>query len=298
MKRQLFRFIPAGALLCFSLYSCKKNDVPTSSTPSQTTTQSLLMQATNTIANAGVEQSDDMSELFGSATMIPADSSECKMVSYNPARNMFPHLTTVDYGSGCTGADSITRSGKKFITVYASWKTAAAGTLLSQTTFSDFWIDSINVSGNISTYLDSAAMPGPLALKVVTSKTFTDMKGNTTTFSETAYWVQTAGDSTTTKSDNVYQITSSSSGSEVLDGATVLTWTSMIDPNHPIIKKGDCYYRSSGIENTVLTLSGGTVFNEVLDYGNGTCDNYATLTINGGTPQQVALPLRFWPLSL
>lgn len=299
MKRQLFRFIPMGALLCFSLYSCKKNDIPTtSSTPSQATTQSLLMQATNTISNAGVQQSNDMSDLLGTATMMSGDSSGCKTITYNPARNVYPHLTTVDFGSGCTGPDSVTRSGEKFITVYANWKKAPAGTLLSETTFSNFWVDSVNVSGNIKVYLDSAAWPGPLAMKVVTNKTFTDKKGNTTTFSETAYWMQTAGDSTTKKSDNIYQITGSASGSEVLDGATVLTWTSMIDPNHPVIKKGDCPNRSSGIENTTLTLSGGTVFNEVLDYGNGTCDNIATLTINGGTPQQVALPLRFWPLSL
>ncbi len=54
--------------------------------------------------------------------------------------------------------------------VYADWRTAPAGTLISETTFSDFWLDSVNVAGNVRTYIDSAATGGLLQLKVVTNK--------------------------------------------------------------------------------------------------------------------------------
>ncbi len=298
MKWKMKGFIPVAALLCISIFSCKKNEVPASSPTAQTTTQTLLMNANNTIANASDQQSQEVSDILGSTVVMSPDSSACRVVTFSPSRDVYPHLKTVDFGSSCTGPDGITRSGKKLITVYANWKTAPAGTLISETTFSDFWLDSVNVTGNVKTYVDTAASPGPLALKIVTNKTFTDTKGNTNTFIATSYWLQTAGDTTTTTADNVYRITSSASGTEVLDGATALTWTSNTDPQHPVMKMGDCAFRSSGALQIQLTLAEGTVFNEYLDYGNGTCDNNATITINGGTPQEVTLPMFFWPLSL
>jgi hypothetical protein len=298
MKLKMKGFIPVVALLCV-IASCKKSEVPASSSTPQTTTQTLLMRANNTISSASNQQSQEVSDVLGSNVVMSTDSSSCRVVTYSPSRSVYPHLKTVDFGTGCTGPDGLTRSGKKLITEYANWKTAPAGTLLCETTFSNFWVDSVNVSGNVKTYIDTSAMPGPLALKIVTNKTMTDAKGNTSTYIATSYWLQTAGDTTTTTADNVYQITSSASGTEVLDGGTSLTWTSNTDPQHPVIKMGNCAFRSSGALQIQLTLStGGAPFNEYLDYGNGTCDNIATLTINGGVPQQVTLPLFFWPLSL
>jgi hypothetical protein len=296
MKCKVIRFIPAGALLCIALASCKKNDQPTPSS-SQTASPSLLLATTNTVVTAGSEQSNDMAEVMGSNIVASGDSTSCRTVTYNPSRSAYPHTATINFGSSCTGLDGFTRSGKKIITVYADWRTAPAGTLISETTFSNFYIDSVNVAGNMQTYIDSAASPGPLALKIVTNKTITDSKGNTSTYTATSYWLQTAGNSTTTRKDNVYQITGSASGTEVLDGATPVSWTSSIDPNDPVIKMGDCMFRSKGIEQIRLNVEGTSMFTESLDYGNGTCDDIATLTINGGTPQQVTLPLQFWPLS-
>lgn len=298
MKWKLSRLMPAGALLLFGLISCNKNDVPQPSSSSQTSTERLLMNATNTIANAGDQQSAEVSDVLGSNIVMSNDSSTCRTVIFSPSKDAYPHLKTVDFGTGCKGIDGITRSGKKLIMVYADWKTAPAGTLISETTFSNYRMDSVKISGNVKTYIDSAAALGPFALKIMTNKTFTDERGNTSTFIATTYWMQTAGDTTTTRQDNVYQITSSASGTEVLNGATVLTWTSMTDPQHPVIKLGNCAHRSAGAIETQLTLTQGDVFNEYLDYGNGDCDDIATLSINGGTPQQITLPLFFWPLNL
>lgn len=298
MKINFARFLSAAALLCISLASCKKNDVsqPSNSMPSGT--QSLLTQATNAITDASNQQNADASEALGTAATMSPDSTQCRTVSFNPSRDVYPHLKTVDFGSGCTGPDGLTRSGKKLITVYANWKSASNGTLLTETTFSNFYVDSINVAGNVKIYIDSSCKKGPLALKIVTNKTFTDTKGNTSTFTGVTYWKQIAGDTTTTRTDNIYQITGSASGTEVLDGATALTWSSKTDPQNPVIKKGDCYYRSKGGIEATLKLATGSVFHEYLNYGDGTCDNKATLTINNGTPQEVTLPLRFWPISL
>ena len=299
MKSNLKGLISAAVLICIVYASCKKNDQPVSSpSSSKSMTESLLLNANNIIANAGSEQNSEVADVVGSNSVTSGDSVSCRTVTNNPSRSVYPHLTTVNFGSGCTGKDGITRSGEKLITVYADWKTAPAGTLVSETTFEDFYIDSVNVSGNSKIYIDSSAASGMLGLKIITDKTLTDSKGNTSTYIATNYWTQTAGNATTTKTDNVYRITGSASGSEVLDGATMLTWTSTIDPANPVIKLGDCVYRSKGDIQIHLNVEGSSTFNERLDYGNGACDDDATLAINGGIPQQVTLPLRFWPLSL
>ncbi len=298
MKCKLNKVLPAAAFLCIVLASCKKNDQLTPASPSQATIESLLLTASNTITNGGNQQNEAISDVMGSSVIMSGDSSDCRIATFNPSRTVYPHLKTIDFGSGCLSPDGIMRSGKKLITVYADWQIAPAGTLISEETFSNFYVDSINVSGNVKIYIDTAASPGPLALKIVANKTFTDSKGNTSTFISTDYCLQTAGNSTTTKADNVYQVTGSASGTEVLDGSLAVSWTSQIDPSNPVIKMGDCMYRSKGSLMIQLTLEGSSVFNEYLNYGDGACDNNATLTINGGTPQQVTLPLRFWPLSL
>ena len=298
MKSKLSRLLPAAALFCFVFASCKKSDQLTPAGSSQATTSSLLLSANNTIISGGSQQNEAMSDIMGNSIVMSGDSSDCRTVTFSPSKTVYPHLKTIDFGSGCVSQDGIMRSGKKLITVYADWQTAAAGTLVSEETFSDFYSDSVNVSGNIKIYVDTAASPGPLALKIVANKTFTDSKGNTSTFISTDYCLQTAGNTTTTKEDNVYQITGGASGTEVLDGSLAVSWTSTIDPSNPVIKMGDCMYRSKGGLIIQLTLEGSSVFNEYLNYGDGSCDNNATLTINGGTPQQITLPIRFWPLSL
>lgn len=298
MKCKVIRFIPAGALLCLALASCKKNDQPMPSSSQAAVSPSLLLATTNTIVAAGSEQNNDLAEVMGSNIVAGGDSTNCRVVTYNPVRTAFPHLTTIDFGNGCTGPDGFTRSGKKFITVYADWKTAPAGTLISETTFGNFYIDSVNISGNTKTYIDTATSPGPLALKVVTEKTITDSKGNTSTYTAASYWLQTAGDSTTTRKDNVYRITGSASGTEVLGDSLSVSWTSAIDPGNPVIKMGDCIFRSQGTVLITMNVDGMSKMYETLDYGNGTCDDMATLSINGNTPQQVTLPLHFWPTSL
>lgn len=292
-------FVAAGTVLCIAAISCKKSDSP-AVTPAQTATESLLMNATNDIVSMADMESQEVGDVVGSTVMGSADSSACRTVSFNPARNLFPHEKIVDYGSGCVCLDGLTRAGKKIITVYAIADSSSAGTLISQTTYSNYSVEGVHIEGNAKSYAETPANPGPKVIKVVANKNLTDSKGNTKTFTATSYWTQTGGAGTLTRQDDVYQVTSTASGNETLDGATAIQWTSTTDPLHPVIKPANCFYRTQGglQINLHIVTGGGGDFTEYLDYGNGDCDNNATLSINGGTPQQVTLPLVFWPLSL
>lgn len=291
--------LTAISLLCITAMSCKKNDAPTT-TPTQTATQNLLMNATNDIVSMSAQENTEVGDVIGSDVMGSGDSSSCRTATFDPSRKVFPHQKTIDYGSGCVCMDGLTRAGKKMIMIYANPDSSAAGTLVSETTFSNFSVDGVNIQGDVKTYVNSPAIPGPRVLKVVANKNLSDSKGNTKTFTATSYWTQTTGAGTLTHRDDIYQITSSASGNETLDGATAIQWTSNTDPLHPVIKPGDCYYRTQGglQINLHVVTGGGSDFTEYLDYGDGNCDNNATLSINGGTPQAVTLPLVFFPLSL
>lgn len=288
-----WRLLPLSALLTLCVTSCKKNDNPT--TPAQSTTATLLTSATNAAADASNIESQDMEDV------VAGDSStDCRIITFDPSKNVYPHTRTVDFGSGCTGLDGITRMGKRITEVYANEMTAAPGTLISETTFENYSVDGIGITGTVVVYIDSSSTEDTLMLKSVANRTLTSSDGDVKTINGTTYWKRIAGSNTVIRHDDVYQITGSNYGAETLDGATQITWTSMIDINNPVIKPVSCQHRTQGaIDVQLQIVTGGTSnFTEHLDYGDGSCDDAATLSINGGTAKDITLPLYFWPLSL
>ena len=285
-------------LLClfvsFVVLSCQKNDKPPTSS-AQTQTETLLMNATNDVVQAGSLESQDVSDIVD-----PDSAYSCRTITYEPSQNVYPHKKIVDFGSGCTGPDGITRKGKKIITFYANPDSASAGTMFSETSFDNYYEDSINVTGTVQSYIQTTANPGPMIIKDVANKGLLSSNGDSKTFTATTYFKLIEGANTTTHMDNVYQITGSAQGNETLDGATAIQWKSSIDELDPVIKPADCIWRTKGSIDVSLHIvtGGGANFTEVLNYGSGDCDNKATLSINGGTPQDITLPLEFWPLSL
>jgi len=288
-----WRLLPLCAVLTLCVLSCKKNDNPT--TPAQSTTATLLMNATNTAADASNIESQDMEDV------VAGDSStDCRTITFDTSRTVYPHVRTVDFGSGCTGADGITRKGKRITTVYADEMTASTGTKISETTFDNYYVGNINITGTVMVYIDSSSSADTLILKSVANRTLTSDDGDVKTVNGTNYWKRISGGSTVNRHDDVYEITGSDYGAETLDGATQITWTSQTDANNPVIKPVSCDHRTQGaIDVQLQIVTGGTAnFTEHLDYGDGSCDDVATLSINGGTAKQITLPLYFWPLSL
>lgn len=290
----LWRPLLLCLLVSVVVLSCQKNDKPpASSTPTQTET--LLMNATNDVIQAGSLESQDVSDIVDSDSV-----SSCRTVTYEPAANVYPHKKIIDYGSGCTGLDGVTRKGKKIITFYANPDSASAGTMFSKTTFENYYVDTVQMTGTLQSYVQAAAHPGPLIIKNVANKGLLGSNGDSKTFTATTYFKLIEGANTATRMDDVFQITGTAQGNETLDGATAIQWKSTIDQLNPVIKPADCGWRTKGSVDVSLHIvtGGGADFTEVLNYGNGDCDNKATLSINGGTPQDITLPLLFWPLSL
>ncbi|QEC66219.1 hypothetical protein FRZ67_02440 [Panacibacter ginsenosidivorans] len=288
------RLLPLCALLTICVLSCKKNE-SSASTTSQQTTETLLMNATNVAADATNLQSMDMEDVMGSDS-----AADCRTITYDTLKTVYPHVKTVDYGTGCMGPDGVMRKGKRIITVYADALTASPGTLISVTTFEDFYVDDINIKGMVQSYIDSTSTADVPVIKNVAEKILSTSDGDSKTISSVNYWKKIEGVNTLNRHDDVFEITGSASGNETLDGATEMQWSSQINSEHHVIKPVSCDFRTKGaIDIQLHIITGGSSnFTEYLDYGDGTCDNKATLSINGGTAKEITLPLYFWPLSL
>ena len=289
MKLKISSLIPSAALLCVVLASCKKNEAVTSAVSSST--NSPLTKTTSMIGAMSNETDLDVAAALVSADKV-SSPSDCPVKTYNPSKDVYPNTKTIDYGSGCTDENGVTRSGKRLITVYADEDMAPAGKVVSVATFSNYYVNGVNITGNVKISVVAPASSGNLVLRVVSNKTVTDMSGNTSSFVSVITQKQVSGGGDSLSSNDVFQVIESSYGTEVLGDSSMVVWNSKTDPSNPVMKMASCSFRSQGA--LMLNLkTNGVPTTEYLDYGNGDCDDQATLTINGVT-QAITLPFYFF----
>lgn len=285
-----FRFLSFMTLSLFMLASCTKTD-KVSSPPNtiDSRTQDFLISITNSAANTDAE----------AAGLDETDGVSCKVITFVPSKDVYPHKQIVDFGSGCVGADGRTRSGRKVIDWYVNPDTAPEGTLISETRYRDFYIDDIKITGFVRTFVEKTGDHGVKTEKDITFKRLQSPDGTVKTSNGTHFSKQIAGYNTKTREDDIFQITGHADGTEKTADGTAVRWASKITHVRPVIRQTGCFNRMSGLTNVLLefTAGGEGRFLETLNYGNGTCDNNATLSLNGGEPVDITLPLYFWPIT-
>ncbi len=180
----------------------------------------------------------------------------------------FPKTITLNYGKGIELSNGTTISGSIFITVSAQPRTDGA---VRTVTFNDFYIDSVNIAGT-RTMTFSLNEVGNIVNKVVGSIVITFPDGTyitreTEKIREIVAGLDTPGD----YSDDIFSIT----GFTNSVSSEGYTFSNLIQ--EPLIRKGDCRFIVQGI---VTMSKNGADFAE-LNYGDGTCDDIATITKNG-----------------
>lgn len=186
----------------------------------------------------------------------------------------FPLRVTIDFGSaGCTGRDGRIRKGK-IITVYTN-RIIRPGAV-AETSFDNYYVNDIRVEGTHR--LENKSTSSQLAFETkVTDGKLTRANGDYATWSRTRVITQTDGWGTPwVPGDDVYQIVGNGQGS-VHRGDQSATWTST--NLEPLVKKITCKWIVSGKQQ--FQRNGGP--GGVLNFGNGDCDNKATLTVEGKT---------------
>ena len=204
----------------------------------------------------------------------------CFIVSVNQlaAPNVFPLQIIIDFGPGCEGKDGHVRKGKIIATYTGRLIVPGKSAVV---TFDGFYIDSIGVEGTETIANTTDAGNRQFTLDISSAK-LSKPNGNYTAWNNHKVITQTDGLNTPDFAlDDVFTIEGNSSG-QLKKGDLLATWESNIET--PLVKKFLCRWIIQGkIKSKLGATTGNSQWTAELDYGSGTCDGRATVTINGTT---------------
>lgn len=284
MKTSFSHFLPAAVCgLALLLSSCQRGEKDTP-TPAAASAEEQEAALSDSYAQAVY---DDALRLAGeaetsaqaSATAVPVSSS-CAQVSLDRAASVL----TLDFGTtGCTGTDGRTRKGKITVAYQGQYRTAGSQTVV---TFVSYAVDNNAVGGTVTLSGVSRNAAGKLQYTVALANgtlTFADGSGTAqAALTRATEW--TTGEGTASAQDDVFTVTDTGT----LTRRSGTTYT--IGTPVPLRLQSACL--SQGI---IYPVSGALSFKTgikpafVLDYGSGSCDKTATLTV-GTASQTIALP--------
>jgi hypothetical protein len=183
----------------------------------------------------------------------------------------FPVQIVIDFGTGCTGRDGRTRKGK-IITVYT--KRLVVPGAKATTTFDGYFVNNIHVEGTHIIENTSTSDKRIFHVQVISAK-LSKPNGNYTEWSSDKTIEQTDGLGTPYwPFDDVFSITGQANGT-LHRGNEFMQWSHII--SKPLVKKFTCHWIVKG----EVTIQKGSNPVAYLNFGNGDCDNKATITVNG-----------------
>jgi hypothetical protein len=205
----------------------------------------------------------------------------------HPNGTPFPAHVILDFGTtGCAGPDGHVRRGK--IIIDYSDRIVYPGAIAT-TTFDGFFVDSIHVEGThkITNQTTTSPLVPRFQIEVINGK-LTKPNGNYTEWNSVRTITQIEGILTPDiPRDNVYRIEGNANGF-VHRSNLAVRWESTI--TEPLIRRFTCHWIVKGRVRTVrANLPSNSRWVGILDFGAGSCDNQATLTVNGVT-HQITLP--------
>ena len=283
MKTRHIVFTTAIASLLIGFSACKKTDTDANATKEEIETTIEL----STDQAVSDNLTEDANDIFleaatdnGLTGQKPETTTEttgilgCASVTITPLIG-FPKSIVINFGTGCTSANGITRKGKIFITLSDSLRKSGSIAVL---TFDGYFVNGYKKEGTITwTNTSDAAVKG-WQRKVENGK-ITAPTGKYWLHSDIKNVVQTDGYNTPRNFlDDAFSITGSSS----VTNANGVTRTSNITA--ALQKKTICENISKG----KIELKG-PKHTAVIDYGNGECDRVATISIDGGTAITILL---------
>ena len=275
MKQQLdamktFGSIALAALLTLS--ACKKDNDNNSDTDT-----TVALASSGSASQSIYDDAFDVITTEGETSHVNGRVETCATVTLSPAdTTSFPKTMTIDFGSGCTSANGITRKGKIIATL--SGKIRKSGTTTS-VSFSNYYVNNYHVEGAYSITTNSGNGNGINYTTAVSGGKITWPDGNTWyNYSGTHTLAQTSGIGTATFMDDVYSWTGGFTTSSSAGKSLTVSITS------PLIKSMSCKNIISGVQAFTYNVISGSI-----NYGDGTCDNQATLTV-GNKTQPITLP--------
>lgn len=271
--------LPAAAAFTFCFSSCKKTDTQTNNSGDIAATFELSNQqaiADNTTSDANDILNEVVADKNLQGNGFTADPSQsnfvsCATVTVTPLSG-FPKNIVIDFGTGCTSPNGVTRSG--IINVVLTDSLRRPGSVATMT-FNNYFVAGYKKEGTI-TWTNTSTANTRSWHRTCENGKITAPNGNYWLHSGVQDIIQTAGVNTPINlMDDVFSITGNNS---VTNPAGISRTGTIISA---LQKKFSCNYIDMG----KIRIQGPNHF-AIIDFGNGTCDNLGTISIDGN-PEHV-----------
>ena len=201
-------------------------------------------------------------------------SHQCPNVTVEEGENdSYPKIITLDYGDSTVLKNEKVLSGIIIIEISAPRSSASYSRMV---TYSDFGIDTLTIAG---TSLITVDRENTAFRNYKSDLTITLDNGNVITRSSSRIWMWVEGMETTDdQTDDVIHITGEVSATSGTDSYK----KEIVDP---LVRIGDCRFIVEGVVE--ITLNGTLI--STLNYGDGECDEIATMTNSDGETIEVDL---------
>lgn len=279
MKTKHFLTVMVIAFFAVALSSCKK----TNETAIEEIETTFELSGDQAVADNLTEDANDVfmeiavdNDLAGNLIPQPVESNNiisCATVTITP-QSGFPKTIVIDFGTSCTH-NGITRKGK--INILLSDSVRKSGSTATMT-FDNYYVNNFKKEGTITWTNTSISNTKSWSRKVENGK-ITSPTGRYWLHSGLKNVVQTAGVNTPFNLlDDIFSIT----GNHTVTNSVGKTRESTI--LEALQKKTAC----ANIDKGKLKVQGPNHY-AIIDFGDGTCNNIATISIDGKTPRTIIL---------
>jgi hypothetical protein len=283
------KMIALTAMISLVLGSCKKSDV--SNVTASNDSKAATLSDSSTVAenvyydvlnNAFVGYSDNVSSMgvsqSGKTTTLSTGTEgtgtgHLSCANYTISDSVhghYPKTLTLDFGTGCASIDGILRTGKLIYTFNGPLFTP--GTTVS-VSFNQYTVNGYGIQGQYA-ITNNSTQNGVSFTTLVTNGILTCPDATNFHYSHNKTFTQTAGASTPFDiSDDVYAVSGNSAFSSSDGSSLVLNVTT------PLVRNFTCLNITQGVVSFVYNqgISG------TIDFGDGACDNSATLKVGNIT---------------
>lgn len=266
----------AAISLAIGFTSCKKSDTKDELettfqlSADQAMADNLAEDANDMFMEVAVEK--NVAGNFG-PDPVPNNFIPCATVTVTPAQG-FPKTIVIDFGTSCTDSRGNVRSGKINIVISDSVRRPGSTAVM---TFDNYYKNQYKIEGKYTWTNTSTA----------TVRSWRrDTENGKITAPDARYWlhfgtrdvVQTAGVGTPSIIDDVFSVT----GTHTVTNASNQSRTCTV--LEALQKKNAC----ANIDKGKLKIQGPNHY-ATIDFGDGTCDNLATISIDGRAPRTIIL---------
>jgi hypothetical protein len=256
--------------IALTMVSCQKDDLGTEAAEDYDEIVSSEMEQQDVQYDEVVGAHEDC-DGSGFRRNLP----ECATVT--ESGESFPKTITIDFGDGCSTTNGREKKGKVIITQTDGMLVVGASRTI---TFDGFSVNEVDVVGERTVVNTGENAAGNLVFTI--EGEITGTKGDRSrkrVFTREREW--TAGRETCDRADDEFMITGNAT---ITAGSRTIT-REITEPIY--ITPGVCKYPKSGKIFIDRGRKEGTI-----DFGDGTCDNVATLTTSKGKVKEINLDTR------